>query len=226
MKPGQTLAELLRPQQLSDLTLPQPIIDRLQRMRDEQSLMNMLFHGGPGTGKTSAARILGEAAGKHGVYINVSSLFRKDFETRIIPQIIEFAFRSDLADPKGDSRQRLCFIDEAEQIPMRPQAMLRHLIDFHSENCRFLFAVNDKTKINPALRSRLVPICFDLPVSESERLEIKARLYRRCAEILTREGIPFDERRLIELIAIYYRDLRQMIEQVELEFRYGHEAAQ
>ena len=44
----QPLSELLRPQQLDDLTFPQSTIDRLQRMIDSKNIMNMLFYGKPG----------------------------------------------------------------------------------------------------------------------------------------------------------------------------------
>src|SRR5690348_6535347 len=52
------LTELLRPQQFSDLLLPERDIERLQRMKDSSDIMNMIFYGPPGMGKTSAARIL------------------------------------------------------------------------------------------------------------------------------------------------------------------------
>jgi replication-associated recombination protein RarA len=62
-EPKQLVSELLRPQRLGDLTLPQRVIDRLQRMIHERSIMNMLFYGRPGLGKTSAARVFINALG-------------------------------------------------------------------------------------------------------------------------------------------------------------------
>jgi replication-associated recombination protein RarA len=50
-EPRILLSELLRPRQLGDLSQPQHIIDRLQKMVDRRSPMNMLFYGGAGTGK-------------------------------------------------------------------------------------------------------------------------------------------------------------------------------
>jgi replication-associated recombination protein RarA len=43
----QPLTELLRPQQLSELTLPRKDIDRLQRMVESGWIMNMIFYGKP-----------------------------------------------------------------------------------------------------------------------------------------------------------------------------------
>jgi hypothetical protein len=45
IEPGTLLSDLLRPRQLGDLSQPQRIIDRLQKMVDTQSPMNMLFYG-------------------------------------------------------------------------------------------------------------------------------------------------------------------------------------
>ena len=43
--PQNPLSEILRPQTLSDLTLPRPVIDRLQKMIETNSPINMLFYG-------------------------------------------------------------------------------------------------------------------------------------------------------------------------------------
>jgi replication-associated recombination protein RarA len=52
------LSEVLRPQSLSELNIAEGIINSLQNMVDKGTIMNMLFYGDPGIGKTSAARIL------------------------------------------------------------------------------------------------------------------------------------------------------------------------
>ena len=52
-EPTQMLSELLRPRQLSDLTLPQSVIDRFQNMIHADSVMNRLFYGQPGVGKAA-----------------------------------------------------------------------------------------------------------------------------------------------------------------------------
>ena len=73
-EPKQLVSELLRPQQLGDLTLPRRIIDRLQGMIDRRSVMNMLFYGNAGLGKTSTAYVLINALGPDdSIEINGSS---------------------------------------------------------------------------------------------------------------------------------------------------------
>ena len=57
-----SLSEIMCPQTLGDLTLPRPMIDRLQTMIETRAIMNMLFYGKVGTGKTSAARLFEDSA--------------------------------------------------------------------------------------------------------------------------------------------------------------------
>jgi replication-associated recombination protein RarA len=54
----QLLSEHLRPRHLADLNLPDPLLGSLERMVKRGSILNLLFYGKPGIGKTSAARIL------------------------------------------------------------------------------------------------------------------------------------------------------------------------
>jgi hypothetical protein len=51
-------SEILCPRQLSDLTLPQQDIDKLEQMVASRAIMNLLFYGKTGSGKTSAARVI------------------------------------------------------------------------------------------------------------------------------------------------------------------------
>ena len=74
-KHKELLSEALRPQRLPHLTLPQTQIERLQQMIVSGSIMNMVFYGKPGIGKTSAARILIKELGaqENSIEINGSS---------------------------------------------------------------------------------------------------------------------------------------------------------
>ena len=157
IRPKQSLSEILRPQAVSDLALPTRTIDHLQKMIETNSIMNMLFYGPPGSGKTSTARIFLNAIGGD-MTINRSSETSPDLVKCIkdfVPRIVA----------------KICFIDEAHFIAKRDQTVLPDIIDRASVNCRFFFAATDITKLIPAIRSRLTEISFEVPPEDREEVQ-------------------------------------------------------
>jgi replication-associated recombination protein RarA len=204
-QPTPLLSELMRPQVLSDLTLPRRKIGRLREMFDSGLIMNMLLHGGPGTGKTSAAHILKKAVGPHSfMEVNGTSPKVKD-------DVQRFASTACF-----DDGLKLCLIDEAEFMSNSTQASLRNVIEKYSSNCRFLLAANNVAGLDLAVKSRLLPIRFD--TFGADRDEVKTRLIKRYEDTLPEFGIAFDEQRLWEIICYSYPDLRAIANEVEGEF--------
>jgi replication-associated recombination protein RarA len=79
------LCDELRPTRLSELIQPKTIVNRLERMARAGKLQNMLFHGEPGVGKTSAAQILIKRVDAEPYELNGSlstgiDTFRSEFE--------------------------------------------------------------------------------------------------------------------------------------------------
>jgi len=202
------LSEVLRPQHLTDLTLPQRDIDRLQRMVASGSVMNMLFYGAPGLGKTSAARVIKRLMGCESTEIDGSSATGVDF---VRDQIEGFASSVSMF-----GNQKICVIDEADYLSKQAQAALRHVIEKTSRNCRFIFTANDRSNQMPAIQSRMLMVCFD--ISTSDRRAVQERLIARYEMALAEAGIAYDGSRLREIVAIYYPDFRSIANRLEYEF--------
>jgi replication-associated recombination protein RarA len=201
-RPKSLLSEVLRPQSLSDLTLPMPIIHRLQRVIESRSMVNMLFCGPPGSGKTSTARIFINAIGGD----------------TTIDRLSESS--SDLAKSIKDLVPRMtteiCFVDQAHFISKRDQTVLPDIIDWGSRHCRFLFATTDITKLLPAKRSRLTEISFEVPPEGRE--EVQTRVMERYENILSANGCTFDKVRLKGIIEANFPDLHSIANNIEFEF--------
>jgi DNA polymerase III delta prime subunit len=206
--PTQLVSELLRPQRLGDLTLPQRFIDRLQRMADSEEIMNMVFYGAPGLGKTSAARVITTEIGADVYELNGSSLNGIDAIRKTVESFaLSVSFKN---------KMKICFIDEADFLSINAQALLRHLIERSYSNCRFLFTVNDISKLIPAIQSRMMAICFD--ILPADRAEVQRTLLDRYENRLPELGISFDKERLNEIVGIFYPDLRSIANHIEFEF--------
>ena len=80
---------------------------------------------------------------------------------------------------------------------------------------RFVLAANDISKFHPALKSRCLPICFDISVSDAEA--VIGRLLLRYRARLKAVGIQIDDGRLSELLHVYFPDLRAFSNAVEFE---------
>lgn len=200
------LSELLRPKRLCDLVQPRIIIEPLDRMGREGRLMNMLFYGKPGVGKTSAARILIKIVNADVFEINGSLDTGIDtFRTVLVPW-------ASLCSMEGEPK--VCFIDECEKLSANAQAALRGLIEEYPK-VAFLMTANDISKLDEALLSRCVPIWFDpLP---SEYPEVIERLCDRYKQMLTELGFGFDLTRVKEIICLDFPDLRAIANRLELE---------
>ena len=185
---------------------PATVVKALEAMAAKKSPANMLFYGSPGLGKTSAARVLLSALGDNWFEINGSLSTGID-----IVRDIEIAANS------GGLGQgpRVCFIDEAEFLTPNAQAGLRGIIERVHLHCRFLLTANDIRKFQPALKSRCLPICFDIPVSAQN--EIISRVLPRYVQRVSDLGIEMDEGRLRDLFHVYFPDLRGLANRIEFE---------
>ena len=109
---------------------------------------------------------------------------------------------------------KVCFIDECEYLSMNAQASLRGLIE-ECDHVRFLLTANDIKKMHPALKSRCLPICFD--VGPIEAPEVIARLMPRYQEKLRQLGYEIGPRRLHEILCTSFPDLRAVANRLEFE---------
>jgi len=199
------LNEQLRPTSISELNLPIATINSLQHMLNAKYPMNMTFHGSPGIGKTTAARILCSVGDFY--IVNGSTL--SDDKT---------AFRNlrDYAmSPTLFETLKLFIIDEADHMSRSVQDKLRFLIENSSATSRFILTANDITKISDPIKSRCMPINFDVPVRD--RRDVIDRMCHRYKSRLHELNIDIDPKRIEEICSIYFPDLRTIANIIQFE---------
>jgi replication-associated recombination protein RarA len=201
-------SEKMRPQKLQDLTIRQAYIDKLQRMVDEKSVMNMLFYGRAGTGKTSAARILLTAIDADTYELNGS---HNHGDKTMVHGIGDFATTVSM-----EFRPKVVFIDEADGLTKDVQAALRNLIESCSERVRFILTANDPRKLSDAIKSRCNPLCFDPPFGEVG--EIVDRLTQRYENAVQQIGVESETQRVRQIVASRFPDMRSIANALEFEY--------
>jgi replication-associated recombination protein RarA len=202
-----SFSEFLSPRTVDELTLPIETIKRLQAMIDSQNVMNMIFYGSPGTGKTTCANIIINSAEFDFIFINAS--LQNGLTT--VRDIIEpYTTAVSLYQSK-----KIILLDEAEFFNNVAQAYLRGVIEQSSSHCRFILTTNKLSKIHPAIQSRCMPICFDLPLLKMHEAiaKVTSTAKNRIAEI----NDAVDDIKLNEIVRLSYPDYRTIANKIEFE---------
>ncbi len=199
--------EKYRPQKIDDCVLPESLKKTFKEFIDSGELPNFLFCGTAGTGKTTAAKALCNEVGAEYILINGSDEGRKIDTLRTT--ITSFAAAVSL-----DNRKRVVIIDEADYMNADSvQPALRAFIEEFSNNCRFIFTCNFKSRIIEPLHSRCAVV--DFKIDAKEKQEIAGKFFKRVAGILDGEGVEFDKAVVAELIMKHFPDYRRILNELQ-----------
>lgn len=152
--------EKYRPQTLDDLASHSDIKSTLEKFMKDGSLPHLLFHGPPGTGKTStilacARKLYGPQQFSQMVLeLNASDDRGIDI---VRGQILNFASSRGMY---ATSKFKLVVLDEADQMTNDAQSALRRIIEKYADNTRFCLITNYLNKIIPAIQSRCTRFRF------------------------------------------------------------------
>lgn len=207
MHKNRLLSEHLRPKCLTDLHLPQKLSASLGEMIRSGNIMNMIFYGRPGIGKTSTGHILIHATGSDFMERD-GSQFTANKNT--MKEIESFSSSRPLV-----GQRKICLINEANHIPKPAQVALSSIIEQRSDNIRFILTTNEKTGIIDALESRCMPLCFDVPPFKIKQTIDPLIEWYQAKIVEIGHELPFDD--IQRIVSAYYPDLRAVANQLQME---------
>jgi replication factor C small subunit len=193
-------AQKYRPKSFEEVILSDEMRRKLSRVVNQQGGISMLFWGRPGCGKTTVAKLINR---DNTVLINCST--NNSIDTI---RWIESNFRTRTLS----GQRRLLLLDEADNLSADAQAAIRGVSEALSEYNDFVLTANDPNKLTEAVRSRFLPVEFNLDLEET-RLLVRNRL----CEIATIEGFSNVESSVIERAIKFYPDLRRMTKALQFE---------
>lgn len=198
--------EKYRPSDLNNIISHNTIVETMRNFVDSKQLPHLLFHGPPGTGKTSLVLSIAKELYKKNykmMTMEINASEERGIEV-VRNRIMQFATsRSLIFDDSNMDMFKLVILDEADAMTPDAQASLRRIIEKYTNNVRFCLICNYIKKIDIAIQSRCV--CFRFPPLNQRYVKQKMH------EILKNENVKYTEDGIDAIIYRSGGDMRKVL---------------
>ena len=198
--------EKYRPTNVDECVLPVTIKENLKEFVAQGNIPNLILSGGPGVGKTTAAKALIQELGLTYMMINGSEESGIDV---LRTKIKNFASTVSL-----HGGRKYLILDEADYLnPQSTQPALRGSMEEFHKNCGFILTCNYKNRLIEPLQSRCSSIDFSVPKTEKQQLA--EQFFQRVMDILSKENVKFEPKAVAEVINKFFPDWRKVLNELQ-----------
>jgi len=190
--------EKYRPNTLDGYLGNESFLGDLKEWIDKGDFPNLLLYGGPGTGKTTAAKLIIHNIDCDSMYMNCSDENGID---AIREKVKAFASAASFKPLK------VVILDEADFLTVNAQAALRNIIETFSLHTRFIFTCNFVERIISPLQSRLASYALQPPTPK--------QLFAHITGILESEGIQYERADVAFIVKTFYPDIRKTLNNIQ-----------
>ena len=198
--------EAHRPSKVSEMILPPELKQTFQSIVDGGEILNMMFTGSAGTGKTTVAKAICEELELDYIVINGSEEGNID---TLRGKIRQFASSVSLS-----GGYKVVILDEADYLnPQSTQPALRGFIEEFSNNCRFIMTCNFENRIIEPLHSRCSKYSFNF--NKKTMTSLCGGFMTRLQGILDDEGVVYDNKVVANVIMKHAPDWRRVLNECQ-----------
>ena len=196
------LVEKYRPTDLENFVGNDHVKTQIQTFLNQNDLVNMLFYGPAGSGKTTLAKLIVKNLDCDHLLINASD--ERGIET-IRDKVSGFASAASFKPLK------VVILDEADFLTIQAQASLRNVIETFSRTTRFILTCNYVERIIDPLQSR----CQTLKIIPPSKQDVAYHLI----DIFKKEEVGCSADDLKIIVNQYYPDIRKMLNTIQLSIQ-------
>lgn len=201
--------EKWRPEKVDDLSHQEEVVRTLKTSIEQGNLPHLLFHGPPGTGKTTT--ILAVARALYGPDLYRSRILELNASDERGISVVREKIKSFAQGAVGGQRApgypcprfKLIILDEADTMTVDAQSALRRIMEAYSRVTRFCLVCNYVTRVIEPLASRCAKFRFKpLPVNS---------MVQRISFIAEQEGVRLAEGALDTILETSGGDMRKAV---------------
>jgi replication factor C small subunit len=196
--------EKYRPQDLSTFVGNETLKNTIGKFLQQNDIINMLFYGPAGCGKTTLAKLI--VGNLDCDYLSINASDERGIET-IRDKVQGFASTASFKPLK------VIILDEADFLTIQAQASLRNIIETFSRTTRFILTCNYVERIIDPLQSR----CQVLKIVPPSKTDVA----KHVAGILEKENVEYDINDLKSIVNQFYPDLRKVLNTLQLSNQDG-----
>lgn len=173
---------------------------------EAQDIPSIIFAGQPGTGKSTACKILINSLDMNPgdlMEINCANNTGVDFYRDTVIPFIKTTAWAELQPGTGRFRKKIVVLEEYSEATANAMHSLKVEFESNFDNARFLITTNNVDKVIDAIKSR----CLTIQVNRLSVEQIRAR----CLDILEKESVEFTNEALEYYIETFKPDMRGIL---------------